>query len=279
MLDLLTKYRPRTLSDVLGQANVVRALRQFAARPYSCAMLFHGESGIGKTATAVALAHDLGVAVEEGDCGGLFTIASGELDAEAVRRCQKLLRFRPMFGTGWRMLLCNEADCMSKAAEAIWLDALETLPTTTVVVFTTNASGRLSQRFRDRCQNYAFTSESSDLRGPIQALAQRVWKAEVGKGPMPELPNLGMPVLGDPDTMHASFRLALQQLGRYVREATQGRGSQAARMKRVAAQLTLDLSPDHEDDAEAKDPKWVEAGKKAAETRRRNATAAGKGAR
>ena len=49
------------------------------------------------------------------------------------------LSFRPMLGSGWKVLVCNEADRMTTSAETIWLDALEGLPPKSVIVFTTNA--------------------------------------------------------------------------------------------------------------------------------------------
>jgi DNA polymerase III gamma/tau subunit len=60
MDQLLKKYAPRTLDEVLGQPRVVAALQQFVAAPYPAAFLFFGESGVGKSATAAALAVELG---------------------------------------------------------------------------------------------------------------------------------------------------------------------------------------------------------------------------
>jgi len=73
---------------------------------------------------------------------------------------------------------------------------------------------------------YAFESDSSTLKPHIKKLAQEVWKSEVGKGKCPRLAILGMPTLGSAETMHASFRLALQQLTRYVRAAQDGGGEE-----------------------------------------------------
>ena len=47
-------------------------------------MLFHGDSGIGKTSAAYALAYDLGCAVDEDELGGVFEIPSGSQTAESV---------------------------------------------------------------------------------------------------------------------------------------------------------------------------------------------------
>lgn len=217
MENLLTKYRPRNLSEILGQSRVVEPLRLFAADPYSAAFLFFGESGVGKTATAQALAHDLGVAVEEAELGGLFEIASGEQTAQNVRGLADQLRYRPLSGSGWRVVIVNECDKMRSEAETLWLDILERLPARTVIVFTTNMPEKLSRRFRDRCEVYHFTHDRDELQPHIQALARRVWK-EAGKaGEPPSLDTLGMPTLSDDDAMHASFRLALQQLAKLIR--------------------------------------------------------------
>lgn len=239
MQSLLTKYRPGCLDEVLGQPAVVRALKQFVAKPYPTAMLFHGESGTGKSSAAFALANELGVAVEEGPIGGFVEIATGELTSDTVRRELAQLRLRPMFGTGWRVLVANEVDRQQLPVETIWLDALEHLGSSTVVVFTTNMPEKLSRRFKDRCEVYGFECDKKKLQPSIKRLAQRIWSAEVGKGKPPALDTLGMPTLLGPDSFHASFRLAIQQLSRFIREAQQANGH--ADFAEVQRQLEVDL--------------------------------------
>jgi hypothetical protein len=238
MESLLTKYRPTSFDEILGQDAVVRALSLFAAEPYTTAMLFHGESGIGKTATAHVLARHLGCNVDEGELGGFTEIRSGEMRIDRVERVLELLRFRPLFGNGWKVLICNEADRMGLPVETIWLDALEALPPRTVVIFTTNAVNKLSRRFRDRCEVYHFTSDTETLAPRIRQLAQKIWAAEGLAGEVPGLNSLGMPTLGSFDDMHASFRLALQQLTRFVREAKDG-----GDLAQVQEQLAADCLP------------------------------------
>ncbi len=217
--NLVTKYRPLCLDEVLGQEVVVASLKAFVSNPSPAAFLFHGESGTGKTSAAYALAHELGVAVADEELGGLFEIPSGSMTAEGVRSVLQRLAYRPLMGSGWRVLIVNECDRMSLPAETIWLDALEHLPPSTVVVFTTNDPNRLSRRFRDRCEVFAFNCQTQQIVPWIRALARRVWENEGGAGECPGLETIGLPTLGDADSMHASFRLALQQLQKYVRQA------------------------------------------------------------
>jgi hypothetical protein len=216
---LVAKYRPLYLAEVLGQPEVTASLAAFVKAPVSCAMVFHGESGCGKTSAAQAIARELGCSIEDEEMGGYFEIASGEMTAEQVRDKINLLRYRPLTGSGWRVLIANECDRMQRPAETIWLDALENLPPQTVVIFTTNEPQRLSQRFLGRCETYAFQSDKTAIRPWIHALAIRIWNLEVGPGSPPNLAKIGMPMLGDLESMHASFRLALQQLQPLVRSA------------------------------------------------------------
>src|SRR5262245_55365176 len=84
-MNLTEKYRPRTLADVVGQPWATEQLREFTANPVSCAFLFEGATGTGKTSAALALAHDLGVDIAAGPPGGLHQIASGEQTGQSVR--------------------------------------------------------------------------------------------------------------------------------------------------------------------------------------------------
>ena len=129
-----------------------------------------------------------------------------------------LLHYRPLCGSGWRVLMVNECDRMALPVETIWLDALEHLPPSSVVIFTTNEPARLSQRLRNRCEEYAFQGGTDRLKPWIAALARRLCERE-GKGPPPDLDGIGLPTLGDVGSMTASFRLAVQQLQRMLRSA------------------------------------------------------------
>jgi len=182
---LVERYRPQTLEAIWGQRRAVRALKRFAANPYPAAFLFEGATGTGKTTAALALARAIGCAVEHGEWGGVWEIASGEQTADAVRNTARRMRLHPRYGAGWRVVVANEADRLNRPAEVVWLDLLEHLPKRAVVVFTTNDPGRLPARFRDRCVRVRFESDPDALWVPACRLAARVWERETGRRPDP----------------------------------------------------------------------------------------------
>jgi ATPase family protein associated with various cellular activities (AAA) len=183
---LSERHRPKVLADVVGQGPVLFRVEAFLEAPYSTAFLFEGPTGVGKTTVALAIAAELG-AVE---MGGLEQVKSGMQDAEEVERVLGNLRYTPMLGSGWRVIIVDEADYMSYKASQIWLSALEDLPSRSLVIFTTNNTHKFSDRFLDRCERFAFESAPVMHAQDAQALIDRIWLAETGETESPRLADL-----------------------------------------------------------------------------------------
>jgi hypothetical protein len=209
---LTERWRPRTLDELAGQDQVVRVLRRFASSPYPAAFIFEGETGTGKTSAAWALAHAVGCDVDARppEFGGIHVVASGEQTAETVRDLDRRLHLSPFTGSGWKVCIVNEADRMNAAVETIWLDRLESLPPRTVIVFTTNYAGKLSQRFRDRCTRLAFESDAAKLGLSAYELLASVWRGETGTDP--DMGAVARIVEDSAEDGQFSFRRAIQLL-------------------------------------------------------------------
>lgn len=217
---LVDKYRPRRLADVRGQPWVTEQLTLWLKNPTPTAFIFAGGTGTGKTSTAQVLAAELGVLVDEMEMGGLYQIASGEQTGETVRNAMRSLACRPFMGSGWRVLIVNEADHMTANAAQVWLDALENIPPNSVVIFTTNSLGKMPRRFRDRCEALTFESGALLLRPYLEQFAADVWNAETRRNDCPHLEEFGP--IGD-ECGDASFRRLLQQMEPLVRQAKAGK--------------------------------------------------------
>lgn len=179
---LTEKYRPKLLRDVVGQSYAVMELSAYADMPYPHAMIFSGPPGTGKTSCAFALANELKVNRTWDFCH----VKSGELDAEAVQNAIKMSRFHGV-GGGYKMILCDEGDLMSRRAKDLWLSILEDIPHNTVIIFTTNDPDKFEQRFIERCLHLTFESNARVLRPDAQSYLNRLW---IGEGLAGTPPNI-----------------------------------------------------------------------------------------
>lgn len=247
-MNLADAYRPQTLAEVVGQPWTVSQLETFVESPYPVAFLFEGATGTGKTSTALALANALGVDVLSGPFGGFHEIASGEQTGESVRRVMDGLRLHTLSGSGWKVLVVNEADCMTANAAYIWLDALESLPVRSVVVFTTNEAAKLPARLRDRCERFRFESGYLALAPYLPELIARVWSAETGRDDPPDLDALG-PIQDEKGNV--SVRRVLQLLAPWIRNGIKPEEKPKAGKKAAAGKRHPATPPPSADDVEA----------------------------
>ncbi|MGB7152607.1 MAG: AAA family ATPase, partial [Candidatus Acidiferrales bacterium] len=97
--------------------------------------------------------------------------------------------FVPLSG-GFHVVICDEADAMSDAAQKYLLsklDSSEPVPNT-IWIFTCNATDRLEARFLSRCRVLEFSSYG--LNGNLVVLLRRIWQAESSGASEPNLERL-----------------------------------------------------------------------------------------
>jgi len=104
-MDFLDKYRPSTLSDVIGNRKAVEELRKWAQSwPHDKkAALLYGKPGTGKTSSAIALATDMGWEAIELNASNQRTQHVINKIAGEASRAQSL------FG-GRRLIVLDEVD-------------------------------------------------------------------------------------------------------------------------------------------------------------------------
>lgn len=171
---LTEKYRPARIADFAGLDKVKRILGNFAVNPRPFGFYFVGSSGTGKTSMALALAREIGAEVHH--------MPSQKCTLEALERVVYSCHFVPMSGYKFHMILIDEADLMSDAAQKFCLSRLDgtaSVPNT-IFVFTGNALPLDPEgRFKSRVMCLEFSSYGISTQA--SELLQRVWFAEGGK--------------------------------------------------------------------------------------------------
>ena len=209
-VSLTEKYRPKSLTDLVGQGAAVLRLLDFTDAPYPSAWIFAGPTGVGKTSAARALAYEMGICPN----WGLNHIESGDCNDERLCHALDLLRYHCMGGSGWKLVLIDEADMMSTKAKQRCLSALESLPDQCLIIFTTNNAEKFDQRFRDRCEVVEFSGDPETLSLDAQALLDDVWRRE-------GLPGDPFAVSSLPDLV-ADGAVSFRRVVRAVEMATKG---------------------------------------------------------
>ena len=180
---LREKYRPRKLSEIIGQPPA-RHLAKLAANPYpSCWLLEGSGPGKGKTSSAYALAAELGCL---DDMSGLHTVIACDLSIATARELfERTLWYRPMQGNGWKVLVIEELESLHPAVCTYLKVALETrLPEKTIVIATSNGAQGLPPALLERFKLLCYSSGSAFAVSALDHLAH-VWEAEYGNEPMP----------------------------------------------------------------------------------------------
>ena len=141
------RYRPSTLSQVIGQREA-RKLQRFAAAPYSTCWLLQGAPGTGKSASALALAADLGAV----DCfSGLTVTCAADLGKAEAEAALKRLHQRCLTGQ-WNVWVIEELERLSQAATVLLKVGLasENLPQRAIVIATSNDPSAIDRALIER---------------------------------------------------------------------------------------------------------------------------------
>src|SRR6202049_1200390 len=176
---LAEKYRPQGIAEFVGLEKPKKILAKFAAKPYASAWLFVGPSGVGKTSMALALASQIGAE--------LHHLPSGKCNAQSIEDAVRMCWYAPMTPGGLHIVLVDEADQMTNAAQLALLSKLDSTDPApnTIWIFTANDAERLERRFLSRCKLLDFSSYG--LAGEIATYLDTVWHAEGGNGNAPDL--------------------------------------------------------------------------------------------
>lgn len=174
MIEIWTeKYRPKTLSDVVGHEAIVERLCAFVKAKSIPNMLFAGTAGVGKTTCAIALAKEL-----YGDTWSrnfMETNASDERGIQVVRsKIKDFARIKPL-GAEFKIIFLDESDALTTEAQQALRRTMEKYTHSTRFILSCNYSSKLIAPIQSRCAVFRFGPGSDEA---ISGYVERVAKAE-----------------------------------------------------------------------------------------------------
>ncbi len=151
----IEKYRPKNLSEVVGQQDVVERLRSYVATRALPHLLFTGSAGVGKTTCAVALAREM-----FGDTWNMNfreLNASDERGIDVVRnQIKQFARTAPLGDSTFKILFLDEADALTQDAQAALRRTMENYTETCRFILSCNYSSKIIDPIQSRCAIYRF---------------------------------------------------------------------------------------------------------------------------
>lgn len=148
--NLITKYRPQTLVDVIGQDPIVKSLQTTAKKKDTQVFLFSGPSGCGKTTLSRIMAKLYGVE----DNSIMEIDAASRTGIDDMRQLQELVQYRPFGDSGKRAIILDECHALSKNAFDSLLKSLEDPPAHIVWFFCTTNPAKIPATLKTRCTKF-----------------------------------------------------------------------------------------------------------------------------
>ena len=167
------KWRPKSLSEVVGQEVITKTLRQAVARErIAHAYLFCGTRGTGKTSTARILAKAINcLSPKDGEPDNECHICVGinearaldliEIDAASnrgiddIRDLSDKVRFSPN-ESRYKIYIIDEVHMLTEPAFNALLKTLEEPPAHAVFILATTEAHKVPLTIISRCQRYDF---------------------------------------------------------------------------------------------------------------------------
>lgn len=152
MTQLVDRYRPKTLDDVVGNERAVNLFRRLIQSPFPSAWLLEGKSGIGKTSVARIVAKSLATNIMD-----YQTYNGRDVDQRTAEEIRDRVQTLPWNG-GFRVVVVDEADQMTEGAQVAFLSILENLGSRSIVLMTSNEKDDFEPRFLSRVKVVPFTT-------------------------------------------------------------------------------------------------------------------------
>lgn len=152
------KYRPKILSDIVNQTEIIGSLEALIAKPADMPhLLFSGSAGVGKTTAAMCISNQI-----LGEYAKEYTLelnASDERGIGMVReKVKKFSRFAGMADAPFKLIILDEADEMTNDAQTALRRIIEDTAQYCRFILIANNISKIIEPIQSRCATFKFTT-------------------------------------------------------------------------------------------------------------------------
>ncbi|MEM5873155.1 MAG: replication factor C small subunit, partial [Candidatus Aenigmatarchaeota archaeon] len=156
------KYRPRRLSEIKGQDEIIKHLRAFVEQKNLPHLLFSGPPGVGKTTAALALAREL-YGDEQWRTNFLELNASDERGIDVIReKVKEFAKTKPIGDVPFKIIFLDEADAMTRDAQQALRRIMEQYAGITRFILSCNYSSKIIEPIQSRTVVFRFKPLSKE---------------------------------------------------------------------------------------------------------------------